>query len=555
MTVSLMLLHLAGAVTLLLFAVRMVRTGVERAHGAGLRRAIGRARTGAVKSAAIGVGAAVVLQSSTAVAILGAGFAASGMLPLSVGLALMLGADLGSALVVRILSFDISWLMPIALVVGGGLFLKGRNREQRQTGRILIGIALVLLSLRLMGEATAPLREGSFFSLVVDYLSGDLLTGFLLGALFTWAVHSSVGAILLFVTLAAQQVLPAELGIVLTLGANLGGGLIALGLTRGGALESRRIVVGNMLFRGAGAFAALAVLIAFDPPLALLGATAAEQIVNAHVLFNAVLVIVGLPLCLPMSRAVQRVLAAPTEPEGTLAETRISALKREAIDVPNLAIAGATRELIGMGETVQRMLTPVMDLYESGSPARIAQTRALDDELDKVQAEIKLYLAEVARKRLDPTDVQRCFELTGHAISLEHVGDIIVKDLLSLAEKKRDRRLRFTPDGWRELTDLHQRVLANLHLTLNLLVSGDRETARQIVEEKDRLRQLERDSSSRHLARLREGSIDAIESSEIHLETIRHYKQINSLVATIAYPILRESGELLDSRLSTTAAE
>ena len=142
------------------------------------------------------------------------------------------------------------------------------------------------------------------------------------------------------------------------------------------------------------------------------------------------------------------------------------------------------RELIGMGETVQRMLTPVMDLYESGSPARIAQTRALDDELDKVQAEIKLYLAEVARKRLDPTDVQRCFELTGHAISLEHVGDIIVKDLLSLAEKKRDRRLRFTPDGWRELTDLHQRVLANLHLTLNLLVSGDRETARQIVEEK-----------------------------------------------------------------------
>eukprot|EP00873_Tetraselmis_striata_P010824 jgi/Tetstr1/431088/TSEL_020804.t1 len=520
MTVSLMLLHLAGAVTLLLFAVRMVRTGVERAHGAGLRRAIGRARTGAVKSAAIGVGAAVVLQSSTAVAILGAGFAASGLLPLSVGLALMLGADLGSALVVRILSFDISWLMPIALVVGGGLFLKGRNREQRQTGRILIGIALVLLSLRLMGEATAPAAGGEL-----------LLAG------------------------RGLSVLPAELGIVLTLGANFGGGLIALGLTRGGALESRRIVVGNMLFRGAGAFTALAVLIAFDPPLALLGATAAEQIVNAHVLFNAVLVIVGLPLCLPMSRAVQRVLAAPTETEGTLAETRISALKREAIDVPNLAIAGATRELIGMGETVQRMLTPVMELYESGSPARIAQTRALDDELDKVQADIKLYLAEVARKRLDTADVQRCFELTGHAISLEHVGDIIVKDLLSLAEKKRDRRLRFTPDGWRELTDLHQRVLANLHLTLNLLVSGDRETARQIVEEKDRLRQLERDSSSRHLARLREGSIDAIESSEIHLETIRHYKQINSLVATIAYPILRESGELLDSRLSTTAAE
>ncbi|GGF05933.1 Na/Pi cotransporter family protein [Stappia taiwanensis] len=549
MTVSLMLLHLAGAVTLLLFAVRMVRTGVERAHGAGLRRAIGRARTGAVKAAASGTIAAVVLQSSTAVAVLGAGFAASGLLGLPVGLSLMLGADLGSALVVRILAYDISWLMPICLVVGGALFLNGRSREQRQSGRILVGIALILLSLRLMGEATAPLREGAFFALVVDYLSGDFLTAFLLGALFTWAVHSSVGAILLFMTLAAQNVLPADLGIALALGANFGGGLIALGLTRGGSVEARRIVTGNMVFRGGGSLAALFLLVTVAPPLDLLGASPAAQIVNAHLLFNASLLLIGLPLCLPMARVIEGVIGLAAEKEE-LPETRISALDRSALKVPHLAIAGATRELLGMGETVQRMLAPVMELYESGSAPLIARTRALDDELDRAQAEIKAYLTELARSRLEPADAQRCFELTGHAISLEHVGDIIVKDLLALAEKRRDRRLAFSEDGWRELTDLHQRVLSNLKLALNLLVSGDRETARQLVEEKDRLRQLERDSSARHLKRLREGSINAIETSEIHLETIRHYKQINSLIATIAYPILSQSGDLLESRLA-----
>lgn len=550
MTVSLMLLHLAGAVTLLLFAVRMVRTGVERAHGAGLRRAIGRARTGAVKAAASGTIAAVVLQSSTAVAVLGAGFAASGLLGLPVGLSLMLGADLGSALVVRILAYDISWLMPICLVVGGALFLNGRSREQRQSGRILVGIALILLSLRLMGEATAPLREGTFFALVVDYLSGDFLTAFLLGALFTWAVHSSVGAILLFMTLAAQNVLPADLGIALALGANFGGGLIALGLTRGASIEARRIVTGNMVFRGGGSLAALVLLVTVALPLDLLGATPAAQIVNAHLLFNATLLLIGLPLCHPMARVIERMIGLTAADKDDLPETRISALDRSALKVPHLAIAGATRELIGMGETVQRMLSPVMELYESGSAPLIARTRALDDEVDRAQAEIKAYLTELARSRLDPVDAQRCFELTGHAINLEQVGDIIVKDLLTLAEKRRDREVAFSEDGWRELTDLHQRVLSNLQLALNLLVSGDRETARQLVEEKDRLRKLERDSSARHLQRLREGSINAIETSEIHLETIRHYKQINSLIATIAYPILSQSGDLLESRLA-----
>src|SRR5690606_36450015 len=138
-------------------------------------------------------------------------------------------------------------------------FFKGQNREFKQAGRIVIGVALILVSLRMIGEATAPLREAAFLPQVVGYLRSDILTAFLIGAAFTWLVHSSVASILLIATFAAQGLVPLELGVSLICGANLGGGLIAVGLTRQGAVEARRIAWGNLTFRGIGAVVALIV--------------------------------------------------------------------------------------------------------------------------------------------------------------------------------------------------------------------------------------------------------------------------------------------------------
>ena len=227
-----MFLHLAGAVTLLLWAVRMVRTGVERAYSAALERTLRRARSNRVRAVAFGAAVAMLLQSATAVGILASGFAASGLVEFGTALTLLLGADLGSALVVLILSFDLSWLIPFLLISGGWMFMKGTQRNVRQTGRILVGIALILVSLKMVAESTVPLRQSEALPAIVSYLREDYFTSFLLGALFAWFVHSSVAAILLVASLAAQGLVPVELGIALVLGANCGGALIAVGLTR-----------------------------------------------------------------------------------------------------------------------------------------------------------------------------------------------------------------------------------------------------------------------------------------------------------------------------------
>ncbi len=556
MNIYLVLLNIAGAVTLLLWAVRMVRTGMERSYEHVLTRLMRDSKGGAIKAAAIGLVMAVVLQSATAVGVLAAGFAANGTLSVATGIAVMLGADLGSALVVLILSIDLHFVIPILLLVGGALFFRGNSRNLRQGGRVLIGIALILLSLRMIAEATGPLRENELLPVALNYLAGDAITAFIIGAAFTWLLHSSVASILLIVTFATHGVIPPALGISLVLGANMGGALIAHGLMRSGAVNSRRITLGNVLLRGGGAVVALALYQVFHPSLTFLGDSVARQVLIMHLSFNAILLVISIPLIRPMNALVTRLVS--DKPVGDapvpLAEAA-SCLDPKVIDAPNLALASATRELLRMAEIIERMLQPLMDIYKSGDPEKIRQARLMEAAVDKAQSDIKLYLAKVNYAKGSPEDERIGQDLATYAINLEYVGDAITKTLLHLAEVRRDQGLNFSAEGWRELNELHHQVLTNMRLAFNVLVSRDRESARQLMLEKDSMREAVGQSYNLHLKRLKTGSATSIASSNIHLETLRTLKTINSLFATIGYSILADTGDLLGSRLRDVSAE
>lgn len=547
-----LLINLAGAAVLLLWAVRMVRKGVEQINGGAMRRMVRRATVGRVRAAATGGAVAMLLQSSTAVALLAAGFVSSGVVSVAQGLSLLLGADLGSALVVQVLSFDLSWLMPLLLLVGGVLYLGGKRRAIIQAGRIVFGIALVLLSLRLMREATIPLRESEFLPIVATYLNNDLVTSFLLGVLFTWLLHSSVAAVLLAAMLVSQSVLPLTVGLAFVLGSNLGSGLIAVGLSRKLDASGRRVPIANLFCRAAAAITALLVLRSIElPALVTTSQSPGQWMVLGHVLFNAALLLLFLPAAGLLEKLTCALVADPVvSAEGEFAFNRTSALDRGVLHLPKLGLASATRELLRMSDMVELMLRPVMEYYDHYDPQRALCMRELDIEVNKAHLSIKLYLADLSDSEMSQQDINHSVELSNFAIDLEAVGDIVSKSMLDLARAKHDNKLSFSDAGWDELLKLHEQVLANMRLALNVLVSGDRISARQLVEEKERLRIQERKSNVKHLRRLRAGAIDSIESSNIHLDTARSLRQINSLFASVAYPILSQTGDLLESRLA-----
>jgi phosphate:Na+ symporter len=536
MNLYVVLINIAGAVTLLLWATRMVRTGMERSQKAVLDRILARSEGKPVRAAALGGFVAVLLQSSTAVALIAAGFAASGKLSLSLGLATMLGADVGSALVVQLLSINMEGLIPGLIVIGGLMFFRGRTRDMRQAGRIVIGIALILLSLRLIGEATAPLREAPLLPDVIGYLSADLLSAFLLAAAFTWLIHSSVAFILLVTTFALHGLVPFELGAAMVLGSNLGSGMIAFMLTRTGSTAAKRITLGNLMFRGTLALMLLSAIWLVDVPGHLLGPDVARQMINFHLLFNLTMLVIALPLTGPMARLTQRLV------RDTASQPLVQAIRLDdkLIGQPPLALASAKRELLRMADIIERMLEPVMELYKSADPDKIREIKQLEQAVNAAQSKIKLYLARIRYPRPDSPEALRGQELAQFAINLEYVGDAIVKTLIKLAETRSEQKVKFSPAGWRELNDLHLRVVENLHLAVNVLMSEDRASAQLLLDQKASLGHLGRASAVEHLQRLREGAQQSIATSNLHLETIRALKTINSLIASVAYPVLRQ---------------
>ena len=549
MQLSVFLLNLTAAIVLLLYSTRMVRTGVERAFGAELRNVFMLSRRSTVLNSFAGVLAAALLQSSTAVALLVSGFAATGVMGVTGSLAVVLGADLGTAVAVQFLSLDIAWLTPVLLVAGGLLFLKGSARAVRQIGRVVMGVAFILLSLRMIGDATEPLRSSPYLQPVVQHLSEDLLTAFAGGAMLAFVFHSSVAAILMLAAFCAQGLLPLEAGLPLVLGANVGSGLIAVWLTRNMHGKARRIALGNLVVRVSGGIAALMLLRHVALPLDVVASTPARQLVSFHFLFNAALLVVFLPLVVPLA-ALTRHLVPADDDQAEVRARPVSALDRNVLNNPGLALASATRELLRMSEQIELMLSPIMELFVSTNAHAAARIKEIEKEVNDAQTDIKLYLAEMNQGQLSPDQARRSMDLTGIAISLERVGDIITKDLLRLAGEMRKKKLTFSNEGWNELTRLHARVLANMQLSLNVLVSEDVDSARQLVEEKEYVRALEEESHDAHLARLGQGTAQSIATSDIHLETVRALKEINSRFITFAYPILKKSGLLLDSRLA-----
>jgi phosphate:Na+ symporter len=543
------LLNLLGSVALLIWSIRMVKTGVLRAFGDRFRHAIAGATTNRFKACFTGAAVATGVQSSAATGLIVAGFAERGLIKLAPALAVMLGADIGSTFVVQALAFNLQQLVPILLVLGVGLFMLTEKPIPKQLGRIIIGLALMVLALGMAKAAVEPLKSSPLLAIIMQRLGSDPVIALILGALLAWLMHSSVAAILLVMSLAASGVLGLGAAIALVLGCNIGSALIPLGLSLGGPLVSRRILVGNLAFRLIGAVLALGFIPLLTEISQHLAADPARQIANLHTLFNLSVALLFLPLTDLAARWLEQFMP---EPAGAR-EHRVAHLDDSLLDRPQIALSAAQREVMRMADQVEVMLRETILAFSDDTDARRQEIKALDNEVDRLQEEVKLYLTRLTREPLSEADSRKAFDLILFTTNLEHVGDIIDKSLLELAAKKQRLKVEFSPAGWAEIQSLHTRVVEQMRLAITVFLTGDVSMARELVAEKDRIRTAEREAMESHLQRLRDGTLASIDTSALHLDILRDLKRINAHVTSVAYPSLEASGVLRGSRLRADA--
>ena len=552
MSATMLLVNLLGAVALLLWGMRMVRTGAQRAFGNGLQSFMARWLKNRLAAFGAGLGVTSLVQSSTATCLMTADFASRGIVVLPVALAIMLGADVATSLVAQVFSFDISWASPLLLFAGYVLYSTSHGKRPVNVGRILIGLGLILLALKLIVASSEPLRASPTVPIIVGALDGEPLIAILLAAVLTWLAHSSLATVLLVCSLVATGAIPAGLALTLVLGANLGGALPPFLATLKGPREGRLVALGNGMFRLTGCLIAWPLLGLIQPQLQAFDPDPVRMAVNMHTLFNLGLAVLFLPLVGTAAKLVERLL--PAQPDDQIQEMRPRNLGFEEGLDPAISLANASREVIRMGDLVDALLADSMTaVREGGDPAAIAEIASLDDQIDEVYEAVKLYLAAVRRETLDEEESLQCGEIMAFCTNLEHIGDI-AENLVELAVKKEERGLRFSPEGEAELDQLYRRVHNNLRLALGVFISGEMAHARKLIQEKDEVRELERIAAENHYRRLEEGRPETIATSAMHLDIIRDLKRINAHLTSVAYPILDQAGELRTTRLKKKRA-
>src|SRR5262245_2373104 len=540
------LIELLGAVALLLWGMRMVRTGVQRAFGADLRHLLRVSLSNRFAALLAGIGVTGVLQSSTATAFVVASFAGRGLVESAPALAVMLGADVGTTLVAQVLSLDLQWLAPLMILAGVVGYLAADASPYRELGRVALGLGLMLLALRLLLAASAPIRDAQIVQQLFAALTHEALIAVLVAALLTWLAHSSLAVVLLTMSLASTGVLTLPVACTLVLGANLGGAIPAVTATLAGAPAARRVAVGNFLFKLIGCVALLPLIGLAVPPLIELNPDPARVVVNFHTGFNLALAATFILLTGPMARLLARMLP---ERSVELDPSRPRHLDRSTLDTPSLALAHAAREALRVGDLIETMLRDSFEVLRRGDPEKLRSVAAMDDHVDKLHEAIKLFVTDVSREPLSAHESRHAAEVLSFTTNLEHIGDIVDKSLLELAEKKIRRQLRFSHEGWSELRALHGRVVNNLQKALGVFMSRDVGIARKLVDEKVAVREAEREAAENHLARLRAGRQESIDSSALHLDVLRDLKRIHSHICAVAFPILDEAGQLYRSRL------
>lgn len=541
---TIQLVDLLGAAALLLWGLRLIKTGVMRAFGASLRLWIAKGTGNRLWAALSGFMATLALQSSTATAVITASFAANGAIRPRMAQAVMLGANVGTAIAAVVLSLDVHWFASVTIFAGVMLFSLSKFARGKGLGRAILGLGLMLLALQLVGNVTEPLRQSQVMIAILTGLGDAPVFALLLAAGLAFMASSSLAVVLFVAMLGQSGIVPAPLAIVLVAGANLGGAIPPfLAVLRDG-YEARRLTLANLVVRAIGA---LALMVAAGPVAGMLLTVLPEAqalTIATHVAFNVLLLLIFLPLIGPIGRLAELAIPAPDQPERG-----VRYLDETALDTPTIALAAAAREALRVSDIVLNMLKASLAALHRPAPASRSAIAGLDDDVDRLQQAIKLYLSKLDEGELDAEDVERSEEIISYAINLEHVGDMIEGGLNDGVAKLTKRQVKFSSEGFAEIVGLYEKTIANMQLSQTVFMTRDPVLARQLVAAKVEVRRLESQSAKAHLQRVRQRVPASVETSSLHLDMLRDLKRINAHLASVAYPILETKGELDESRL------
>lgn len=544
-----LMLELAGYAALLLWGLHMVQSGVMRAYGSRLRQRLGVGLANRRRGFVAGLAVTAILQSSTATAFMIASFCAGGAVALVPGLAAMLGANVGTALIVQVMSFDVSAVAPVLILLGVTTFRSSEASRRRDLGRAAIGLGLMLLALHMMAVVMAPVEQSPTLRTVLGAVSSLPLPNLLIAAVIAWAMHASVAAVLFVASLHAVGVIGPEAAVTMVVGANLGTALNPVLEGDRSEWAKLRVPLGNLANRILGAVLVLAALPWVTQAMVQLDPAPARLVANTHLAFNLVLAVVSLPLLPAVARALERMLPEAGA-AGDPAAPRY--LDEAGLRSPPVALANAEREALRQADALEEMLQTIATGFRTEDRDLAKRVTRLNDIVDRLNRAVQVYLAGLPAETLGEEEQRRIAEIRAFVLNLESAGDVLDRSLARVAAKWAKQGVTLDPAMMESIQSLHARAAEQLQLAIAAFMREDSAAARKLIEEKERMR-IEEAEAARCFSLATEPA--DIAAQGVMIEVVRDLKRVGGHLAATAYPLLERIGALRPSRLTDPTAE
>jgi phosphate:Na+ symporter len=533
------LFGLTGGLALFIFGLNTLKDNLEQLAGEKIRYAIHRMTGNVFYGILTGIIITFIFQSSSATSVLLIGFANAELINLIQAMGVILGADIGTTFTVQIISWNVYDYSIIFIAAGVLLSFTKKRKRVFLTGNLLIGVGMVFLGMKIMSDATAPLKNADYFQKIIEFSRGHPLWLIIVATVFTAIIQTSAGTIGLLISISSSApVNSIDISIPVIFGANIGTCATAIIAALPSTREGKKIAVGHLFFKVAGVI----IFYPFRHYLADIASFTAEtlprQIANAHTIFNLMITLIFLPFVNLIANFINLIVLEEAKKEEKFGPRY---LDYSALRTPSLALAYSMREILRMADIVADMLKRCLTTFRDENVELIAELKELDNKVDVLYQELKMYLTKTSLNPLSDELANLNVHQLTMIINLENLGDVIDKNILLLAQKRHKQHFVFSTEGFAELTNYHNLICQNFDLAISAFAGKNSELARQVIMNSKRIDDLLQTYTENHLQRLRKGLKESMETSSIHLDLLSNLHRINTYITNCVYPLIQRN--------------
>ena len=535
------ILTMAGGLGLFLFGMELMSDSIEKVAGARLRRILEIFTTNRFMGMIVGIIFTGIIQSSSACTVMVVSFVNSGLMNLYQAAGVILGANIGTTITSQLVSFNLSKIAPLILLVGVVVMMFTKKEKVRKVAEVVVGFGILFVGLSTMSQAMANMKnEPQVVNLLMSLKNPFLAT--LMGFALTAIIQSSSVTVSIVLLLANQDLLPLPITLYMILGCNIGACATAMLASMTGKKDAKRAALIHLLFNIIGTVIIyIALFVAGDQIVELIKSISADNgrfVANAHTLIKIAQVIMLFPFTGWLVKMTYLIVPGEDQKVGYRESYQLKYIGDKVVFNPATAVVEVVKELERMASLAEENLNRAMNALITLDEEDIEEVYEVEKNINFLNHAITDYLVKINQTTLPIEDLNSLGALFHVVNDIERIGDH-AENVADAARQRKEEGVSISKEAQKELGDMLEMVNKIIRYAVEMFAKSDETHMQEIITLEDQVDEKERELQKKHVERLTKGECSP-EAGMIFSDIVSGLERVADHATNIAFAITTE---------------